>query len=451
MPVVTLTFGIPTRLEPNLRGEGWQAREDPRNRLIKMVMKSAGGVPLFLQKFDATLGGWQTEAAVTALNTPAAAGIHNFDTNSFGDQVFVYQAGGNLRAVWRDGTGVFPDVDVVLEAVGLPGVAANFRSGITSIDDGTRDFVAAYIFDPGGAINQDLYVRRFRYATRSWDAAINNQAFNTPNNIWNGNTVAAWQRLDDSIHYAVIGAVAAFNTSDLFYSFEDSAGNFQAWQRVTTFGGGWPNTGLLGLNEMDAVPDTLSAEQFYIVTVNWTVNPANWQDTTVLFYEKDLSVSPPVWKAGVQISNAINQGAHFPVIFCDTDGTLYIAWRERDPATNKQAVWVKQRAALSTTWSAATKVADCIVESSAASTQDAYYPGIVRAPRNVPLKYLCITWGDTPDVFPNHYVYINCALVRDDEDFEFREGDGGIILNQEVRMQDLNVLGPWALWQGKEP
>jgi len=450
MPVVTLTFGVATKLEPSGMAEGWQAREDPRNRLIKMVMKAGGGIPLQLQKFDATLGGWQLQQPVTAFNIDQAAGKHNFDTNMFGDQVFLSYDGVSFWAVWRDGTGVFPDVATILEPVGLGGVIAGQRFGVTAYDTAARDFVVAYLRDPGGGVDSDLYVRWFRYATRTWDAAINNSGPNAPNDIAYGPVDVQYQRIDGSLHYTFLHATNAPTTADLWYAWEDSAHVFQGFQQVTFVGGGWPNSGLLGLNELGFVVDTLNPLQAYAAVVNWTVNPADWANCTLLFFEKDLSVSPPVWKAGVQLSNATNQGAHFPELFCDTDGTLYCVWHERDAGANKQAVWVRQRAPLSTTWTASQKVADSILETSAASTVDAYYPGIVRAPRNVPLKYLCITWGDNAAV-ATHHVYINCALVRDEEDEEFKPGEGGIILNQEVRMLDLNVLGPWALWQGKVP
>lgn len=469
MPAVpTLTFNTPTRLEPTLRDNGFSAHEPPLNRTHKTVMKggTGGGDGTWWQEFDPNLG-WQTEAQLST-QVANSDGQMRHDYNAFGDVVFVYAkwdagAGASyLTALWKDGTGTYADIETRLDAAPVQFAASsvcNNRWGITAIDNATRDFWVFYVLQDAGAIG-DLMGTRWNGTTRTWGAPQN---FGRPNGGAGqvaGPIAASWQQLDNSIHLA-IGALntVAFANIDVWHRRYDIAtATMEAWTRLTTVA--WPNEIMNGPqagSEIDAVCDTQNKDQFYIVASHWTNSSANWIDCETLFFEKDLSAgSPGTWKAGVRVSNAGNRGAHYPTIYCNTNGDVFVVWSEHDTGgTGFRSVWVKQRAFPLPTW-ATQKVADSNYETSAgAADPDPEHPGIVRPPRFLPLIYLCVTWGDKVVGGGGHpYVYVSCALVLEEDGGEagppFDEGAGGVLVNHQLRRFDIPAGGNWWRGLGKE-
>lgn len=458
-----LVFGSPLRLDPSERDNAFSCQEYPLNRNRKFITKqgTAGTDGLWLQEFDPVIG-WKTEVQLST-QIPNADGQPRHEGNAYGDLMFVFakwDAGAGfyyLTGLWKDGQGVYADIEQRLDAAPVQEAVSsvnNRRWAVTAIDNATRDFWIFWVLYDAGAIG-DLIGRKFNGTARTWDAAIN---FGRPNlgaGAVSGPVVASWQQLDNSIHIAV-GALpsVAFANQEVYYKRYDVPTNTMdaAWDRLTT--SAWPNVLLFGVagSEMDAVCDTINKDQFYIVATRFNNTSAGWADCEILFFEKDLSVSPPVWKAGVRISQSATRGAHFPTLICDTNGDLYVVWTEHDtPGTGFRSVWLQQKPYLSS-WQFLQKVADSNYETNAgAADPDPEHPGIIRPPRFQPVTNLCITWGDMKaGGIDGPYVYVNCAVVRTLEEQEFEEGVGGVIVNNIVQMQDLNVGNPWHRWVGKD-
>lgn len=459
MPI-TLTFGAPTQLLPANRDNGVSAHEDPLDRENKTVMKSgtAGGDGMWIQQFN-PVGGWQPETQIST-QTLNSDGQPRHDYNKFGDTIYVFAkwdggAGAHfLTALWHDGTGAYTDLETRIDAqsVGF-GVlqVCPTRWGITAIDNASRDFIIGYCLTTAGAIGE-FWTRRFNGTTRTWDAAVNHGQPNA-GGVY-GPIVCDWQPIDGTIHWAIGAVFNLGGNNDLFYRKMLADYTWDtAYIRLTTV---VPAAELMfgvGASEMDAVCDRINSEQFYIVATHWTNGSAQWVDCDVLFFEKDLTIVGLPFKTGFRVSEAVNRGAHFPNMICDTNGDLWVVWAEHDTGgTGFRSVWARQREYPKGIWETRQKVADSNYETSAgAADPDPEYPGIVRPPRFKPLKYLCVTWGDKlSDGLTGPFVYVNCALVRDEEDFDFSLGSGGLVLNHDLRMLDIPAGSTWWRSQGKE-
>lgn len=453
---ITLTFGAPVKLDPVARDNAFSAHEFPLNRTHKTIMKggTSGIDGNWIQEFDPTIG-WLPEVRIST-QTPGSDGQMRHDYNQYGDVMYVFALwnGGtfDLTALWRDGTGTFADITAVLDTpvAFAPNAVNNNRWGVTAIDNTTRDFWVFYVKEDAFALG-DLWGRRFNGSTRTWDAAVN---YGRPGAGGSaaGPVVADWQYLDNSIHLAVGATQAGLANADVAYKRYDLGTGVMgaAWTFLTNVA--FPNELMFGVagSEMDAMCDARDANQFYIVATHWTTNSATWSDCEVLFFEKDLSTG--AYKPGVRVSKFGNQGAHWPTILVDTNGDIYFVWTEKDNGgTGFKAVWVSQRPAGATTWTTS-KVADSNYENNAnAADPDPEHPGIIRPPWNRPLLNLCITWGDkTSGGAANPNVYVNCALVRTEEEEGFVQPGGGVLTNKDMRMYDVPSGQLWWRLKGTD-
>lgn len=443
---MALTFGTPTQIpQPPQSRMGRWGNQNPANpaeywlHKDEWVTVSGSNGPLYFQRRDVS-GTWLTEETVFG-GLQVARPRALMEVDAAARAMILYRdndaAPDVIRAAWRNPATAIWTVTTLQDAT----FAQNEPYGLQPLPGG--GFVAVVMMSGSGEGKRPHpHLWEWNPLTESWSAALELPELDAGASLVSKGVTLGVNPVDGFYHLAAVVSYGAPFQYKTYHAIHDPvARTTTAWALV--------NNPAFPIHNYDSLilgsPVDPGAAHLIYTRNNEGDGTNSW--IQYLHYYEGLwhgptAVSTPGLVAGAQANMIV-----------DVNDDVYVCYSEWDGS--KMAVFARRRLASNGQWEDAVKVGTSTLGSANGwdyNTQsDPYWPGFIRPPYGRPIQTLPVVWGSQFQTFQNE-LWISEAVVRDegDDDFDFQEGEGGKIYNDNVRVFDGVVGGSWSKWRGKD-